>query len=154
MRVLTNRLLSISILMLCFYQPTSYADSIDIFAPVISSCGEIVDNYLDAVGEFNSILEAMLPLSNEQDVTNAINNALNGIQNNNITYNAMQAYEGSIKEELKKYPNSALNEGMSQLDSQLSSLHTRVNQWKSNHTGCRKKFACDLGEPGYCDEKH
>lgn len=115
------------------------------------TCAPIVDNYLDAIGEFQSILEAMIPLSTEKDVTDALNDADKGIKNNNITYNAMQAYDGSIKAELKKHPNSALNAGMSQLDSQLSSLHTRVEQWKK--TDCREKHSCDLGQPGYCSKK-
>lgn len=115
------------------------------------TCAPVVDNYLDAIGEFQSILEAMIPISSEKDVTAALKDAENGIKNNNITYNAMQAYDGAIKAELKKHPNSALNAGMSQLDSQLSSLHTRVDQWKK--TGCREKHSCDLGEPGYCSKK-
>jgi hypothetical protein len=142
--------------MLCFNQTPAIADNNSFFipAPVVDSCGEIVDNYLDAVGEFNSVLQAMLLLGNQSNVSIVLDAGINEINNNNITFNAMQAYEGAVAEELKKYPDPALNEGMSQLKSQLSSLHTRVDQWKSKSTGCRKKYACDLGEPGFCTEKH
>lgn len=154
MRILLNTVFVFCFIILFFCQAPAFASNNYFVSATADSCGEIVDNYLDAVDKFNSVLEAMLPLSNEKDVTSAINDAINGINNNNITYNAMQAYDGSIKEELKKHPNSALNAGMSQLNSQLGSLHTRVDQWKSKNTGCREKHACDLGEPGYCNEKH
>ncbi len=152
MRLSTKSLLSISgILLLLSTSPIKADDFLDtIFGS--NTCGPIVDNYLDAVGEFQSILETMIPLSTDKHVTDVLKEVDQEISKNNITYNAMQSYDGAIHAELKKHPNSALNEGMSQLDSQLSSLHTRVDQWKK--TDCREKHACDLGEPGYCSKKH
>lgn len=153
MRKLLNLILSVSVISLCLFQLPAQADNENAYTVDSHySCGDIVDNYMDAIGEFNSVLVAMLPLSDQKSMTTALNGAIKGIKNNNVTFNALQAYEGAINDELKKHPNPALNEGMSQLKSQLASLHTRVNQWKKSH--CREKHACDLGEPGYCSKKH
>lgn len=153
MQLLVKSVIFMSTFLLLFIQLPAKADDNNInFIFSADTCGPIVNNYLDAVAEFQSIAETMIPLSTDKTVTDVLNDAETGINNNNITYNAMQSYDGSIHAELKKHPNSGLNEGMSQLDSQLSSLHTRVDQWKK--TNCRETHACDLGEIGYCSTKH
>lgn len=136
-----------------FSQLPAQAQSITyLFLQQDSECKIVVTNYLNAINQYNSILQAMIPLSDDNDVTRALTNTQTGIANRNITYNAMQVYTGAITSALKKHPNSLLDTGEEQLLSQLASMHTRVEAWKDGKDSCRDKHGCLLGQPGYCDK--
>jgi hypothetical protein len=141
-------------IILCLYQISALAAANIIFFSVQDGqCKVIVTNYMNAIRQYNSILLAMIPLSDDSHVTNALTNANQGITNKNITYNALQTYTGAIESALKQYPNKLLDPGNEQLESQLASMHTRVEQWKKGNNSCREKHGCLLGQPGYCSNE-
>jgi hypothetical protein len=159
-----SNVLTVTASLIMLYQVPAFADTSDVdssytyssFADFLEqddACSTIVNNYLDAVEEYSTTVASMIPLSDKSYVTQVLKaTEANITQDNLITFNALQADTGAIKTELKKHPNKALDEGYDQLHSQLDSMHTRVDEWKV--TGCREKYSCDLGEAGYCSEKH